>query len=162
MTNQDIHSGVRDRIRHLLQEEGVAFDELEHEPTRTSKESAKARGDETAVGAKALFIRVDSAFHLFVLPADRKLDCAAVKRALQAKKVRFATAEELMQLTGLVPGSVPPFGRPILPFDLYADDAIGSAVAKVGFNAGSLTNSIVMTAAAWIQVARPTRLRLSK
>jgi prolyl-tRNA editing enzyme YbaK/EbsC (Cys-tRNA(Pro) deacylase) len=76
--------------------------------------------------------------------------------------VRFATAEELRELTGLVPGSLPPFGQPILPFDLFADASVGVRHDRVAFNAGSLTDSIVMSAANWEAVAKPTRFKFAK
>lgn len=153
---------VLDRIRELLRENQISFREVEHEATFTSEESARVRGEELSVGAKALLLKADDAFYLFVLPADRKLDSAAVKRKLQVKKTRFASADELMELTGLVPGSVPPFGEPVLPFTLYADDSIGSMVDRVAFNAGSLTNSIVMTASDWNGLARPIRFTFAQ
>src|ERR1700684_1039080 len=113
-----------DRIRAWLTNEGVSFREVHHEPTRTSEESARARGEEMRVGGKALLIKVDDTFRLFVLSADRKLDSGAVKHNFVAKRTRFATREELMRMTGLVPGSVPPFGAPILPFPLYTDPSV--------------------------------------
>jgi prolyl-tRNA editing enzyme YbaK/EbsC (Cys-tRNA(Pro) deacylase) len=149
-------------IRQLLSAGGVPFRELEHEPTLTSEDSARVRGEPLSVGAKALLLKVDDAFGLFVLPADRKLDSAAIKAALGAKKSRFATPEELLELTGLVPGSVPPFGRPILPFDLYADMAVGTSHGRVAFNAGSLTHSIILGAGDWERLAGPRRLCISK
>jgi Ala-tRNA(Pro) deacylase len=111
-------------IREWLRRESVAFREVHHAPTRTSEESARARGEELRVGGKALLLKVDAEFRLFVLSADRKLDSGAIRDHFGAKKTRFASAEELMQLTGLVPGSVPPFGPPILPFPLYADFSV--------------------------------------
>ena len=114
------------------------------------------------VGAKALLLRVDEQFAIFVLPADRQLDSGAVKRHMRAKRIRFATAEELLQLTGLVPGSLPPFGQPILPFELFADNSIGVHQNKVAFNAGSLTDSIVMAATDWEAFAKPTRFSFAK
>src|ERR1035441_5005640 len=105
-----------DQIRAWLTSEGVVFREVHHEPTRTSEDSARARGEQLRVGGKALLIKVDDVYRLFVLSADRKLDSAAVKRRFSARKMRFATPEELAELTGLVPGSVPPFGQPLLPF----------------------------------------------
>jgi len=68
----------------------------------------------------------------------------------------------LNDLVGLVPGAVPPFGEPILPFELYADEAVGVATDKVAFNAGSLRNSIIMSASDWESVARPVRFRFAK
>ncbi|MBI3466322.1 MAG: hypothetical protein HY000_25200 [Planctomycetes bacterium] len=148
---------ILDRIRNLLAGSGVPFVEIQHAPTYTSEESAAARGEPLSVGAKALLVKTDEVFRLFVLPADRKLDSAAIKRQLNARRIRFATPEELAELTGLVPGAVPPFGKPILPFDLFADSSIGTSSDKVAFNAGSLTVSLVMAASAWENVAKPTR-----
>jgi prolyl-tRNA editing enzyme YbaK/EbsC (Cys-tRNA(Pro) deacylase) len=142
-------------IRGLLTDAGVPFREVQHAPTYTSEESAKARGEELRTGGKALLLKTDDTFRLFVLPADRKLDSAAVKRHLGVKKTRFATADELKDLTGLVPGSVPPFGPPVLPFELFVDDAI-RANERIAFNAGSLTDSIILATADYLSVARPT------
>jgi prolyl-tRNA editing enzyme YbaK/EbsC (Cys-tRNA(Pro) deacylase) len=153
---------ILSRIRQALLDAGIAFREVRHEPTLTSADSAKARGEDLRVGAKALLLRIDDQFAIFVLPADRLLDSSAVKRRFQAKRIRFATSEELHQLTGLVPGSLPPFGRPILPFDLYVDSSVGADEDKLAFNAGSLTDSIVMSAQDWNVIATPERFDFSK
>lgn len=145
-------SEVLERIRTFLAEQGVSFVEKEHPPTFTSEESARARGEPLSVGAKALLIKTDAVFRLFVLPADRKVDSQAIKRGLGAKKTRFADAAELLELTGLVPGCVPPFGRPVLPLELVADPAL-ELNDRVAFNAGSLTHSIVMSSADYRRVA---------
>lgn len=109
-----------------------------------------------------MLLRTEETFRLFVLPAHRKLDSGAVKRHFGIKSLRFATPDELMALTGLVPGSVPPFGEPILPFELYADEAVGAEHGRVAFNAGSLSHSIVMAAADWWRVAQPKRFTFAQ
>ena len=141
-----------DRIRAWLSAEGVVFREVHHEPTRTSEDSARARGEELRVGGKALLIKVDDTFRLFVISADKKLGSAAIKHRFAAKKTRFATSEELVDLTGLVPGSVPPFGPPILPFPLCVDPSVFEN-DRIAFNAGSLTDSIVMQIADYRRLA---------
>jgi Ala-tRNA(Pro) deacylase len=146
---------ILNQIRTLLKEKGISYREVEHPPTFTSEESAAARGEELGVGAKALLLKTDENFRLFVMPADRKLDSSAIKRHLKAKKIRFATPEELMEMTGLVPGSVPPFGSPLLPFEIFGDEAIGTIHDRVAFNAGSLTHSIIMSSKDWEAIARP-------
>lgn len=151
-----------DIIRNHLNAAGIAFREVHHLPTRTSEESAAARGEDLSVGAKALLLRTDDVFQLFVLPADRKLDSAAIRRHLGLRKTRFASVEELSSLVGLVPGAVPPFGEPILPFNLYADETLGVETDRVAFNAGSLTDSIIMTASDWARIAKPTRFVFAK
>jgi prolyl-tRNA editing enzyme YbaK/EbsC (Cys-tRNA(Pro) deacylase) len=138
-----VENGVLEAIRAWLKREGVAVRETHHEPTRTSEESARARGEEMRVGGKALLIKVDETFRLFVLSADRKADSVAIRQHFGARRTRFATAEELKEMTGLVPGSVPPFGPPILPFPLYADPSVFEN-DRVAFNAGSLTDSMVI------------------
>jgi Ala-tRNA(Pro) deacylase len=142
------------KIRQWLAAQNVPFREVHHEPTRTSEDSARARGEQLRVGGKALLIKVDDEFRLFVLSADRKLDSAAIKRQFNAKKTRFATPEELDRLTGLVPGSVPPFGAPILPFPLYVDPSVFEN-ERIAFNAGSLTDSIVMQVSDYRRIAAP-------
>ena len=153
---------ILEQIRVLLRSTGTDFREIEHEPTRTSEESAAARGESLSVGAKALLLKTDSTFRLFVLPADRKLSSGAIRRHLHVSRTRFATREELHELTGLVPGCVPPFGAPILPFELYADEAVGQHVDRVAFNAGSLTHSIIMSATDWERLAKPMRFSFSR
>ena len=71
--------------------------------------------------------------------------------------MRFATRDELAEQTGLVPGSVPPFGEPILPFALYVDAAIKEN-ARIAFNAGSLTDSIIMPVNEYLKISRPTHI----
>lgn len=141
-------------IRAMLDEAGITYRCVHHEPTLTSEASAKARGESIEVGGKALLMKVGDAFRLFVISAALKADAAAIRKRFGAKKSRFATREELAELAGLVPGSVPPFGRPILPFELYVDESI-RANDRIAFNAGSLTDSIIMPTADYLRVARP-------
>jgi Ala-tRNA(Pro) deacylase len=151
---------VLESIRGLLREQAVGFREVHHPPTRTSEDSARERGEPLEIGGKALVLKLDDEFRLFVLSAALRFDSQAVRERLGARRSRFATTEELATLTGLVPGSVPPFGRPILPFDLYADVSI-AANDRIAFNAGSLTDSIVLATADYLRVARPEIFRFS-
>ena len=94
---------------------------------------------------------------LFVLPADLRLDSRRLRRELGVRRTRFASREELWELTGLVPGSVPPFGPPILPFELYVDVGI-TENSRIAFNAGSLRDSVVLSVDDYLRVAQPTRV----
>ena len=98
---------------------------------------------------------------MFVLSAALKIDSDAVKSQFQSKSTRFANAEELLDFTGLVPGSVPPFGHPILPFELFVDKSI-LRNEKIAFNAGPLTDSIVMRTSDYLKVADATVFEFSK
>ncbi|KAL9182661.1 hypothetical protein ACHAXT_013313 [Thalassiosira profunda] len=152
------------RIHALLRDANVPFKALQHEVTPTSEDSARARGEDLSTGGKALVLRLreaaegDSGFALFVLSAARKLHTKSIKRECNAKNIRFATREELAELTGgLVPGSVPPFGRPIIDMDLFVDASIAEN-EKIAFNCGSLTESVVMSSGDYLGVAAPAKV----
>ncbi len=74
-------SHVYNAIVSLLDANGVAYRAVHHEPTHTSEESARARGEEVRVGGKALLVKTEDMFRLFVLSAALKLDSAAVRAA---------------------------------------------------------------------------------
>ena len=132
---------------------------LEHEPTPTSHGSARVRGEALAHGAKAIEMKVQDEFYIFVMSAVRKINPKKIRsyfksQGKKAKKLRFASAEELFSLTGLVPGSVPPFGRPILDLPLYTDPSIFE-LSHISFNAGSLSKSISMNPKDYQRIAQP-------
>ena len=145
-------SEVNQRLRQWLTDLQVPFRQVQHEPTLTSEESAKARSEPLEIGGKALLLKAADQFRLVVMPAHLKLDSGLAKQAFEVKKLRFARQQELLERTGLVPGSVPPFGHPILPFDLYVDEAI-LANQKIAFNAGLLTESFVMAMEDYLRIA---------
>ena len=147
-------------ILEFLDGEGITYRRISHEPTRTSEDSARARGEALETGGKALLLKAGEDFSVFVLSAALKLDSQAVKKRLGVKSLRFATADELMDLTGLVPGSVPPFGEPVLPFALFVDESI-EANDRIAFNAGSLTDSVVLTTVDYLRVAGGEIFRFS-
>lgn len=112
-----------------------------------------------SAGAKAILYKIEKDFYLFVFAADQKLNTKKIKayfknNGKKAKSTRFASVDELEELTGLVPGSVPPFGRPILNFDLFVDPSLLKN-EYISFNAGSLTNSINMRLEDYINTAQP-------
>ncbi len=142
------------KIKNILDGNNINYREIHHEPTRTSMESAEARGEPLEVGGKSILLKVDDAFMLFVLSASLKIDSRKIKKQFKAKNIRFATPEELNSLAGLEPGAVPPFGRPVLPFELYIDNSILKN-SRIAFNAGTLTDSIVMSTKDYFSIANP-------
>ena len=132
---------------------GISFHVLRHEPVYTSEEAARVRGTPLTSGAKALVCKGDNEFMMFVVPADRRLDSQAVRRAKGWKKLRFATPQEMLELTGLTPGSIPPFGS-LFKLPTLCDERLGEN-ERINFNAGDHSVSVSMQYVDYVTVEKP-------
>ncbi len=145
---------VFERLQERLLQGGVEFSVLRHAPVFTSEQAAAVRGTPLASGAKALILKAEERFVLAVLPADRKLDSRLARAALGVKSLRFASREEVEQLTGLQPGAIPPFGS-LFGLATYCDPALADN-ASINFNAGDHAVSVSMHYADYVAVEKPT------
>jgi Ala-tRNA(Pro) deacylase len=144
---------VFERIDTWLKQEGVPFTVLRHEPVFTSEQAAAVRGTSLASGAKALVVKAGEKFVLIVLPADRKLDSKKARDFFGVKSIRFANKEEVAELTGLQPGSIPPFGS-LFNLATYCDPALAEN-PSINFNAGDHAISVQMSYADYVAVEKP-------
>ena len=142
------------RIVDFLDGEGCPYELIQHGEVRTAEEAAAARATDLAEGAKTILLKYDGDFGLFVLSAARQVRSALIRRGLKVRRTRFAYRDELLEMTGLQPGSVPPFGEPVLPFPLFADPSIEGHETMV-FTAGSRTTSIRMATSEYRRIAEP-------
>jgi len=141
------------QVKQLLESHNVNYIVKEHEPTPTSQDSARARGEPLKIGAKALIVKAKQGFIMAVLPADKKLDTKKLKIILGSKNLRFATQEELKEVTGLPPGAVPPFSQ-FFNIPLLVDNSLFDE-EYMAFNAGSLTVSIKMKTNDYQMIVKP-------
>jgi Ala-tRNA(Pro) deacylase len=157
MSEHPIHQQITD----LLRQHNCWFEEFEHEPVRTSDEAAALRDGYTLQqGAKAIIIRAKISnegkkFVMLVMPADQKFDNTKVKQVLGAKDIRFATEDEVSEITGgIKPGGVPPFGN-LFGLRLISDNLLyENENEKIIFNAGR-TTSIAMKSADYKTLVKP-------
>ena len=147
-------AAVAAAIRQLLADHGVPFEEIAHPPVSNAEEAAQARGTPLEMGAKSIVLKADGVFRLLVLPASRQLSASGLRRALAVRRTRFADRRELAELTGLAPGTVPPFGEPVLPLPLVADAAL-LELERIAFTPGVADRSMIVPTAGWNAVARP-------
>ena len=146
-------ASVFQQIEVMLAQHGLGYQVLRHEPVYTSEEAARIRGTPLASGAKALICKDEDRFVMFVVPADRKLDSHAVRRAKGWRKLRFATREEVLELTGLAPGSIPPFGS-LFGLPTLCDERLGDNDV-INFNAGDHSISVSMRYADYVLAEKP-------
>lgn len=144
---------VFDRVRLRLENSQIPFTVLHHEPVYTSEQAAAVRGVPLSSGAKALVLKVGETFVMVVVPADRKLDSGKARRVFGVKSIRFASREEVEQLTSLQPGSIPPFGS-LFELPTTCDPALAEN-PSINFNAGDHAISVQMTYADYILVENP-------
>jgi prolyl-tRNA editing enzyme YbaK/EbsC (Cys-tRNA(Pro) deacylase) len=151
---------VVQRIIDLLEKEHVWFETFQHEPVITSEEAAKIRsGYSLKQGAKAMIVRVKEKgeakyFAMLVLPGDQRFSNDKVKSVFNAKDIRFATEEEVKDITeGVEPGGVPPFGN-LFGLRLVVDQTLFNN-EKIVFNAGDRRFSIAMRSQDYAKIVKP-------
>lgn len=150
---------IHQQITDVLRQHDCWFEEFEHEPVRTSEEAAALRDGYTLrQGAKAIIIRAKipgegKKFFMLVIPGNQKFDSTKVKQLLHSRDIRFATEDEVAEITdGIKPGGVPPFGN-LFGLEIISD-ALLYENEKIIFNAGR-TTSIAMKSADYKKLVRP-------
>jgi len=120
--SQDIHQAIRD----LLDRMSIPHDEIDHPPVGSCEESLAFRGQAGWSGAssKCILLKARGRYYLLVTTAEKEIRARLFKKEFGTKDIRFASRDELMEVTGCDPGSVPPFGHrdPALP--IYVDEEI--------------------------------------
>jgi Ala-tRNA(Pro) deacylase len=144
-------TAVTGRLVRWLSDEGAPFRLVEHAPVLTSADAARARGTPLEAGAKALVLLAADRPVQVVVPAHRRLDSGRARALLGSRTLRFATPEELLDLTGCTPGAVPPFGN-LFGLPVLADEALGLR-EDLAFNAGSTSVSLLMRSADVIRLS---------
>lgn len=144
---------VFERLTILLNATQTPHTVLHHEPVYTSEESARVRGTTLTSGAKALICKCDERFLMFVMPADRRLSSKKVRQSLQIRSLRFGSADEVLEKTGLRPGSIPPFGS-LFGLPTFCDRELQQQ-PQINFNAGDRGISISMSSQDYERVERP-------
>ncbi len=145
---------VSSRILTLLDGERCPYEVIGHESAATAREAADARGTALEEGTKAILLKYDDQFGIFALNATRQIRSAKIRRGLKVRRTRFASLDELQKLTGLLPGAVPPFGEPVLPFPLFVDPTAIEKPSMI-FTAGSRTTSIRISTLDYSRIVDP-------
>ncbi|MFA6518828.1 MAG: aspartate--tRNA ligase [Candidatus Shapirobacteria bacterium] len=146
-------SSLHDRLLAFLDDKQIVYRHLTHAETRTSEESAQARGTKLEQGAKALVMFADTKPALVVLSAASKLDNAAFKKQFKVSDLRMATPAEVKAVSGAEIGAVPPFGN-LFNVPVYVDEGLLQN-EEIAFNAGLLTASVIIKAKDFVTLVVP-------
>lgn len=96
----------------LLQDLDIAYEEQDHEAVFTVAQAQALKARLSGCGCKNLLLtnKKHTAYFLAIMEAEAKADLKALSGLVGAGRLSFASPEELMDLMGLIPGSVSPFG----------------------------------------------------
>ena len=141
-------------LLHYLLENKIQHQLIEHETAFTAHEVARSTHVPEGELAKTIVVRADGGFWMVVLRGDQEIDMGLLRKALNAKELRFAHEEDLDFLfPDCQTGSMPPFGNlygvPVIVDAALAEDS------EIVFNACSHTKAIRMKFADYGRLVQP-------
>jgi Ala-tRNA(Pro) deacylase len=109
-------------VMRFLEEAGAPFEVVEHEPTFTAADDARAAHAELAFTAKTLALHDRDGWRIAVLPASHRLDLEKARRLLSGTRhLRLGSEEEMADaFPAFDVGALPPVG-PQLPLPEVVD-----------------------------------------
>jgi Ala-tRNA(Pro) deacylase len=143
-----------ERVRDLLEREGVPFEAVNHGEAWTAQEAAAASHVSGREVAKSVVLRdACGAYVLAVVPASRRIDLELLSLATGRGPFVLATEPELdLLFPDCERGALPPFGE-LYGLDTYVDACLPRA-REIFFPAGSRHQLLGVPYAEFARVAR--------
>lgn len=135
-------SFVEQRIKNILTNNHIEFEETEHEAVYTSQKAAHVIGLESEeAGVKSLIFKTKKAEYILVLnPGNQKVATKKIAQMENTKSLHFASPEDVVKITGIPIGCVPPFGHRT-KLKTYLNEELLTC-EYIYFNPGSHTKTI--------------------
>ncbi|MDO5493065.1 MAG: YbaK/EbsC family protein [Nesterenkonia sp.] len=128
-----------ERLRRDAVEHGVDIEFVARGPARTLEEAAASLDVAPHVIVKTLVAKArrtqsakDHSFVIALIPGDRQVDWAKLRRLTGMKKVSMTAPEEALEATGFQPGTITPFGAAAADgtrWPIFADESIAGRIA---------------------------------
>lgn len=152
---------IRNELIRLLKTRDIPFEHKVHEEVTNPEDSIRLRGVSREEGIKALILRGKQSKknYQFNLPAHLKIDMKRVAEIV-GERCEFESPAVIEERFGLTIGGIPPCGQ-LLNLDTYYDERIQDS-ARVAFNVGFATESIILSAADLIALVEPVMVRFSQ
>ncbi|MGM0215745.1 prolyl-tRNA synthetase associated domain-containing protein [Enterococcus sp. AZ109] len=102
----------KDEIFNFLTEGNFWHEITEHEAVYNMEELDAVDLPYPEADAKNLFVRDDKKrnFYLISVKGDKRVDLKEFRTKHETRRLSFASADDLMNVMGLIPGAVSPFG----------------------------------------------------
>jgi Ala-tRNA(Pro) deacylase len=149
----DIPNPIEATTKHL-DEQGIAYEVVEHDRALTAAAEARAAGEEPANAVKSVLLRDLEGYELIVLQASDRLDMKKVREQLGEGRsaLRLATEEEMdSDFPQFELGALPPLGE-LLPAPEIVDRRVLDH-DLVLCNGGDHTHSILIDPSEIVRVS---------
>lgn len=102
----------KQEIYSLLSKKNIWYEVTEHRAVYNMEELSQIDIPYPMADAKNLFVRDDKKrnYYLITVKGDKRVDLKAFRRRNHTRPLSFASENDLMNIMGLVPGAVTPFG----------------------------------------------------
>lgn len=142
------------KVTNHLDKQKMKYDVVEHKKVFTVYDLAQTTKEKMNTIAKTLLVKADKNYHLVVLPAQKRLNFAAVKKLTKAKTVALAKEKEMVAKFKMKPGAMTPFGS-LHKIGVILDKSL-MKTEKVLMGAGSFTESLRVKMKDYIKAEQPT------
>jgi len=143
-----------EKLKKYLDDSGVRYEMLRHGEAYTAQEIASTMHVSGKNLVKSVILKSDTGYLMVVLPADRRVDVAALRADLGFRMVALATEEEIKKIfPDCEAGAMPPFGN-LYGLPVYADSALRED-KNIVFNAGTHHEAIRMAYMDFFRLVRP-------
>ena len=152
---------ICEKLKKYLDENGVKYEVLRHGEAFTAQEIAAAMHVKGKMLVKVVIVNSDRGHIMVALPADRRVDIAALRADLGLKMAALATEEEFKRLfPDCDVGAMPPFGN-LYNIPVYVDKSL-TLDKDIVIQAGTHYEAIRLDYADFDRLVRPKVLEASR
>ncbi len=137
----------KQQIYDYLKQENVWYEITEHEAVYNMAELSNIEIPYPECDAKNLFVRDDKKknYYLITVKGDKRVDLKEFRKNNNTRALSFASADDLMDIMGLVPGAVTPFGLlndSECKVTLFLDNAFMNDLGLIGIHPNDNTATV--------------------
>ena len=162
MKAKKIKHAIDKKLEDFLKKAKAKFQIIEHKVVYTAQDAAQTTKKKLKDISKVVLIKADKDFLLVVVPSGKYVDLKAVKKAVQAKKVKMATEKDITKYLKTKVGLLHPFASLYkTKMETLLDKSLVKA-KKMITSAGSYTVSIEINPKDFIKHTNPLKGSFSK
>jgi len=141
-------------IRKMLEQRGIAFEELHHPEAYTAQAVAQREHMSGHRVAKVVVVMIDDRPAELILPASRHVNLDKVRQVLKAREVRLASEDEMAAyFTDYEVGAVPPL-RHWKELPVLMDRSL-NVEGDILFQAGTHSDAVRLNFRDWYEMVKP-------